>query len=529
MRLLIINDAIIDIDDSTAIGITIQNYDIKDINVRRLNVSNTFSIPKTARNLRVIGFASEITSSSKLVYDSLKVDYWIDNIHILKSASIRIESINSRINMFIVQQSSFMDILKSITWQQFQSNYIDFLKSKNYISEYYTNWIAAFDYTLNNNYVKSLGCYTNLYQDDNSIDTVDTLNISYVNNDNTISYGSRFFANTLSIIECIEYITGYTFLDKTELDSIFIDPFFINTFTRLSNIAINDNTLSRVAYFTYIENINLGSIVKKQDKEDKTLADYFVNVLKVFNLIIEESAFNDNGLYLKRFDNITTVDAVDWSKKYIKTENVKFTFGEMAQTNFVKYAKVNEALSEYKCSKELISLNKNLDLKKDIITIDAYIGQVHESNFLPIINTDDGFSNFDFLIADESNTTIFNIRYNGQQISRDLINTSFYDLSGEYILLNSLMKYPLFLEASFQLSFLDIINFKQSKLIYTRQLGGMFFVNKIIGFNPDKSSVPTKVELIKYSNYIPAENGTTSYWVDGVNDYWVDGVNDKFF
>ena len=55
MRLLYINNQLADIDEETAIGIDFQAYDLKDPAKRKLNTSNSFTIPKTANNLNILG------------------------------------------------------------------------------------------------------------------------------------------------------------------------------------------------------------------------------------------------------------------------------------------------------------------------------------------------------------------------------------------------------------------------------------------------------------------------------------------
>ena len=52
-RLLRINGFDIDIDDETAIGITLQSYDIKEPSQRKVNITNSFTIPLTTNNNKI--------------------------------------------------------------------------------------------------------------------------------------------------------------------------------------------------------------------------------------------------------------------------------------------------------------------------------------------------------------------------------------------------------------------------------------------------------------------------------------------
>ena len=55
MRLLKINNTIVEIDSQTAIGIKLQKMDLKDPGKRFVKVSNEFTIPATVKNLSIFG------------------------------------------------------------------------------------------------------------------------------------------------------------------------------------------------------------------------------------------------------------------------------------------------------------------------------------------------------------------------------------------------------------------------------------------------------------------------------------------
>ena len=97
MRILYINNILIDIDDNTAIGIDIQSYDVKNPAVNKFKVSNSFSIPITNNNLKAIGFIGRQFSTSKTIYNELLCDYYVNNTQFIKKAKVRIEEIDERI------------------------------------------------------------------------------------------------------------------------------------------------------------------------------------------------------------------------------------------------------------------------------------------------------------------------------------------------------------------------------------------------------------------------------------------------
>ena len=67
-------------------------------------------------------------------------------------------------------------------------------------------------------------------------------------------------------------------------------------------------------------------------------------------------------------------------------------------------------------------------------------------------------------------------------------------------LMDSILAYPKFYEIKKWLTISDIRGFEFFKQYYISELNGSFFVNKIKGFNPDKSKDPTTIELIKVSS-----------------------------
>ena len=106
---------------------------------------------------------------------------------------------------------------------------------------------------------------------------------------------------------------------------------------------------------------------------------------------------------------------------------------------------------------------------------------------------------------------------------------SIYSIENEYNLLSKVLEYPEWREVSCWLTINDIINLRFYAQYYFQQLGGSYFINKIAGFNPSKSLVATKLELIKVSDKSPTTPPDTEYYVDGVGNGFTDGEGDLFF
>jgi len=75
---------ILDVDEKTAIGINFQRYDISNILNRQFSHSNSFTIPKTAKNIKFFDFADNLHSLSTGIYSNYSLNYYIDNFHIIK-------------------------------------------------------------------------------------------------------------------------------------------------------------------------------------------------------------------------------------------------------------------------------------------------------------------------------------------------------------------------------------------------------------------------------------------------------------
>ena len=126
MRLLRINGEIADIDEETAIGIDLQAYDFKDPGRLKVHVSNTFSLPATAKNMRILGSPGSPSRVDNTIYNRISVDYQVKNKVYINNGSARVESIKKgRINMFVAQRPGFIDRMKAVTLNQFLRQWFD--------------------------------------------------------------------------------------------------------------------------------------------------------------------------------------------------------------------------------------------------------------------------------------------------------------------------------------------------------------------------------------------------------------------
>jgi len=127
-RLLRFNKYDVDIDDDTAIGINLQCYDVKEPSKRLVNITESFTLPLTANNKRLFGFAGNPQSTDKTIYSALKAEYWNGAAKLIDNAMVRIDEISDRASCYLVEKNSVWDDLKLILWPDFAREYIEWLK-----------------------------------------------------------------------------------------------------------------------------------------------------------------------------------------------------------------------------------------------------------------------------------------------------------------------------------------------------------------------------------------------------------------
>ena len=206
-----------------------------------------------------------------------------------------------------------------------------------------------------------------------------------------------------------------------------------------------------------------------------------------------------------------------------------------AQSNRIKFSKIFETGDTLLNSRVITCGNKNLDALTDMFDIDAFICPFVQADggVIPDLSSKESFQTFVFMVDGGLTNLPVNIslddKPNYYNAAFRMQRAALYSLNSEYQLVDQILDAPRFYDAQRWITLSDVKNFEFFRLYYIRELGGSFFVNKISGFNPQKSNAPTKIELIKVSdetaNYLPIE----SYWVDGINDPFSDGIGDLYF
>lgn len=538
-RLLRFNKYDVDIDDDTAIGINLQCYDVKEPGKRLANITESFTLPLTANNKRLFGFADNPQSKDKTIYSALNAEYWNGAAKLIDNGKVRIDEISDRASIYLVDKNSIWDDLKLITWPQFAKEYVEWINPEILgYEDLITSLIDGVDDLL-------LPCYMGQLMrhqvSDTSAYTEDAANIwmqfKEINGGHLCVYAKNIF-------RFIEQKYGVEFYSSGGVfpGNIWDDQYISNIYTPIRNLGIkaNYNSLGVNQGFSvaYIDDSFLP--LDCGDKTDKTLSDFVNSFFQHFNVLKDEV---DGSFRLYRWDDLENAPVIDWSNK-LSTDKRKFrpSVSGFNQNNYIKFSSIYEGGDSLVGSRNVTCQNKNLDAKGDLFTIDANIPEFVQGygGVIPDLSLEKSFETFQFFITgyesegvlSRTTATIavnFDDGVTQVYIAKYLQIPSVYSINNEYKLLEKILQYPVYREVSAWLTINDILKLRFFAQYYFKELGGSYFLNKITGFNPDKSKIATKLELIKISDKSPVTPPDVEYYVDGVNDGFTDGVGDLFY
>ena len=567
MRILKVNNILVDIDEQTAIGIDYQSYDIKQPGKSFITVSNSFTVPITSNNLAIFGVASDPQSTSTKIYQQSICDYWVDNEKLIDNSKIRVDEIGKRMSLFIFEKADIWDTLKGVKWDDFLIDFILWMQTSKSLPSATSPFVGTFqnfiaDVSNNTEGIILPMTFGNLYSQpyfnenltiENSLNPLLGNNIylfyRHTETDNSVtsSYGGHFCIFAKTIFEYLEFIYNVDFLTDGNLmaGNIWNDAIIPNIYIESKNIGISVSyTLPNYSiYFRHLLNPKLLPYSDASDKGDKTLYDFCNAFFQHFNMLKDE--FEIDGVHtirLARFDELNTAAPIkDWTGRLSNGITFKPSFENYAQLNYIKFKSVFETGDKILNSKLLTSNNVNIDKINDLFEIDAHVPSLAymDPDYILDLSKKEALKTFTFMISDGLTTDNVNVNYYFEGVienavaSLQLPKAALYNLNSEYTLLDSIIKYPKYYEVEKWVTMADLKDFEFFKLYFFSELNGAFFVNKISGFNPDKAKQATKLELIKISNrapdfpYITVEE--RQFWVDGVDDEFTDGLPESFF
>jgi len=551
MRLLRLNGSNVDIDDNTAIGITIQTYDFKEPGKRKIKVSNNFNIPVTSNNLEIIGFANNVQSTDKTVYGKLTCNYWVDNKQLIENAFARVTEIGDRINIFVFEKPDVWELMKTFLWEDFTDEFLTWLQDeKGYptaaspflgnFNDFILDYIGTTEGLLLPMYMGNLYNYnpgSGYLEDETNIwlkyypDTADEP-----------ANGGHFCAYAISIFEFIEYKYSVNFLTSGGLvtKNIWDDAIAPLIYTPLRNIDVRYHYTGIVNDGFYFELLASGQFQPEKDiddKGDKSLYDFVNSFLQHFNILIDDLFINDEKVMaLRRFDDMENDAPVINFGNITGKAKFKPSIDKFVQTNYIKFKEIYEGGNSLLNSRTITCKNENLDATGTLFEIDAYVPDFINitGGVVPNLSPKESFKTFQFLISEGTTTDQITISISedtpaSQTVSINLLKAAIYDLSGEYLFIDNIVEYPIYYDIEKWLTLSDVFEFEFWKLYWIKELNGSFFINKISGFNPQKSNKPTKMELIRISDRTPQLFDDFEYWTDGFAEEFSDGLGNFYY
>ena len=116
--ILKIDDTIVDIDNDTAIGSTRSGFNFSSPNENKLSYTNSFSIPITNKNDKILGFGSIVNNytlnNTGDIYNFHNGEIYIDGILVLKGKCYVNNIQSNRININIVDARDIYDTFKNL-------------------------------------------------------------------------------------------------------------------------------------------------------------------------------------------------------------------------------------------------------------------------------------------------------------------------------------------------------------------------------------------------------------------------------
>lgn len=549
MRLLRINSIKVDIDDETAIGVDFQSYDIKNPGIRKVNITNDFTIPATDLNLQIFGYANNPQSTSLKVYGFNTIDYWVDNQQLIVDARVRVNEINERISLFVFQKPDVWDELKLVVWPDFVKDFIKWMHNEKSLPSKTNPFVGNFGefiepYTESTEGIKLPMYFGNLYNYDPDggqqfLEDPNSIYLRWWPETGDKADGGHFCVYAKTIFEYIEEKYNVDFLTSggQKVGNIWDDEIATKIYIPVRDIGIRfsyTGTSVTGFYFEFNEDTKFLPLKDQKDKAGKKLYDFVNAFFQHLNIIKDE--FDNNVIRLARFDDLKTLgEVVDWSGRLSGQPKFKPFIEGFQRESRIKFKEIYEEGDELLNSKVITCNNQNLDATTDLFSIDAYVSSFLNVNggVVPDLSPKEAFKTFSFLLDAGLTNDIINIYQsedgNEQVATFRLQKAALYSLDSEYNLLNEILDYPRFYQIEKWLTLNEIKGIEFFRQYFIRELNGSFFINKISGYNPQKSNKPTKLELVFLGNRTPIKPPTLDYWVDGVVDAWVDGEGDIFF
>ena len=134
-----INDILVDIDQETAMGVNFTGFSTGNLGNISLSHTNSFTIPLTNHNHKAIGFVDNMNLNTKQVqsswYGNRGFKMYADGLLVFTGKVYVDEITDGRINLYVVRDRDFVNILQSYTMWEATQAIVDVLNDE--LGEFY--------------------------------------------------------------------------------------------------------------------------------------------------------------------------------------------------------------------------------------------------------------------------------------------------------------------------------------------------------------------------------------------------------
>ena len=482
----------------TAIGLTIENFNISDMTNRKIDRTNVIQVPK-AGNETAFEFASIPNAPTDFAYNDFDFDLIVDGVIVYENG-----------RAFIIGEDADSYTLNVTN----NKNIIDLLKSIN-LADLYTGDTITLATTVT---------WPNLFKQ-----ATNGFRIDYMfreGNPAADTFGSVSALTSVSI-----YVT--TIIAKIVADF---------------DITFSGDLLSDADYLEFRIPMTNGNIRKNFPATDFLLDEIIIHgsftawdlIKNILQLTCSVFKVTGTNMEIQKFNDLDVAAPIDWSGKLVSSSK-KFAIPGAAQKNYIKH-NVGQNVDPLYLAAIINCNNENIDFETDLATMkdktfqlrdvfDNYTNASVEPLFviqLPDVkdvpNTPSTVSPVGYTAVADMQIIVDSPKFLGQPLAISMTYLSFtagtwtydiendnltndsettiveyYDPTPNYSLVETMLTDPVMYEAELLLNIVDINSFDHFKGVRIDELEGIFYVNKIIDFLATSPGEPTKVELIKVS------------------------------
>lgn len=268
---------------------------------------------------------------------------------------------------------------------------------------------------------------------------------------------------------------------------------------------------------------------------DFSVKDFYNEIIQHFGVTAFKDKYTNHITYLTLDEILQTEEVLDLSENFVNKENEKYIISNYAQKNNFRYRYSSENASfnngflkidNENLQDETTVFNSKIyspeNLKTTLLTHESNVYKIWDKNIKD--NNEIEYKELDgrfYFVRSENKTLNTNYHLKSEILNQsETFDTapfeSFYRLNFQHIIydnyksIESMLFKAKIIESYFWLNSIFVSNFDFKKLVYVKQLGGYFLVNKIVNFIKGQK---TKLELIKLDYLRELENTSPDYFI----------------